>query len=61
MLNEMAVCVMKHQKLEEIIHIAHLTKFEMQFPPSSSLEFVALQNLFCRPTLLVSFVLFWFE
>ena len=24
-LNEMAVCVMKHQKLEEIIHVGHST------------------------------------
>jgi hypothetical protein len=51
----------KHQKLDELIHIAHSTEFEMQFPPSSSHEFVTLQNLFCRPTLLVSFVQFWFE
>jgi len=45
-LNEMAVCVMKHQKLAEIIHVAHSTKFEMQFPPSGNHEFETPQNLF---------------
>jgi len=58
MLNEMVVCVMKHQKLEEIVHVAHSAEFETQFPPSSNHEFETPQNLFCRPTLLISFVLF---
>jgi len=61
LLNEMAVCVMKHHKLEEIIYVAHMTEFEMHFLPNSSHEFLTLQNLLCRPTLLVSFVLFYFE
>jgi hypothetical protein len=49
-LNEMVACVMKDQKLEEIIRIAYFTEFEMQFPPSSNHEFETPQNLFCRPT-----------
>jgi hypothetical protein len=53
-LNEMVACVMKDQKLEEIIRVAHSAEFEMQFPPSSNHEFETRQNLFCRPTLLIS-------